>query len=147
MGSIMATCAITKHAKREDLLKYAPIILKKLQEANLKEHMNTIIRKYGLKLVQRLGMIFLKAKLASWRYQRGSRSLALNLNPAQEEVNSVKQDGEDDAEYDVPDEVEEVIEELLSGLRDKDTIVRWSAAKGGSWGQHEQHQWAAVNAL
>ena len=75
-------------------------------------------------------MIFLKAKLASWRYQRGSRSLALNLNPAQEEVNSVKHGGEDDEEYDVPDEVEEVIEELLSGLRDKDTIVRWSAAKG-----------------
>ena len=33
-------------------------------------------------------------------------------------------------EYDIPDQIEEVIEELLVGLRDKDTIVRWSAAKG-----------------
>merc|ERR1719481_1266444 len=35
-----------------------------------------------------------------------------------------------DEDYDIPDSIEEVIEELLTGLRDKDTIVRWSAAKG-----------------
>lgn len=28
------------------------------------------------------------------------------------------------------EELEEVIERLLSGLRDRDTVVRWSAAKG-----------------
>ena len=31
---------------------------------------------------------------------------------------------------DVSEEVEEVLEILLSGLRDYDSIVRWSAAKG-----------------
>uniref|UniRef100_A0A1D1Z903 Tubulin-specific chaperone D n=1 Tax=Anthurium amnicola TaxID=1678845 RepID=A0A1D1Z903_9ARAE len=36
--------------------------------------------------------------------------------------------GEED--MDVPDVVEEIIELLLSGLRDSDTVVRWSAAKG-----------------
>jgi hypothetical protein len=30
----------------------------------------------------------------------------------------------------VPEVMEEVIEELLRGLRDKETIVRWTAAKG-----------------
>ena len=39
------------------------------------------------------------------------------------------EDQEED-EYDVPDEIEDVIEELLCGLRDKETVVRWSAAKG-----------------
>ena len=35
-----------------------------------------------------------------------------------------------DDEYDVPEEVEDVIEELLAGLRDRETVVRWTAAKG-----------------
>nr|XP_009782677.1 PREDICTED: tubulin-folding cofactor D isoform X2 [Nicotiana sylvestris] len=33
-------------------------------------------------------------------------------------------------DIDVPDIIEEIIELLLSGLRDTDTVVRWSAAKG-----------------
>ncbi len=39
-----------------------------------------------------------------------------------------KADEEDD--YDIPDAIEDVIEELLCGLRDKETVIRWSAAKG-----------------
>ena len=39
-------------------------------------------------------------------------------------------DEEDADEFDVPEEVEDIIEMLLTGLRDKDTVVRWSAAKG-----------------
>lgn len=35
-----------------------------------------------------------------------------------------------DLQCDVSEEVEEVLEMLLSGLRDCDSIVRWSAAKG-----------------
>jgi len=35
-----------------------------------------------------------------------------------------------DGDYDIPEEVESVIERLLVGLKDQDTIVRWSAAKG-----------------
>ena len=30
----------------------------------------------------------------------------------------------------IPDIIEAIIEDLLVGLRDKDTVVRWSAAKG-----------------
>ena len=36
----------------------------------------------------------------------------------------------DNPNYDIPDEMEEIIGTLLNGLRDKDTIVRWCAAKG-----------------
>ncbi|OIV90959.1 hypothetical protein TanjilG_16919 [Lupinus angustifolius] len=36
----------------------------------------------------------------------------------------------EDEDMDVPENVEEIIEMLLSGLRDMDTVVRWSAAKG-----------------
>jgi len=132
-GALMAICAVTKHAKREDMLQYADTILEKLQAANFKEHPNTNLRKLGLKLVQRLGLIFLKAKVATWRYQRGSRSLAINLSMGPAGQNCDVQQNEEhqkDEDYDIPDSIEEVIEELLTGLRDKDTIVRWSAAKG-----------------
>ncbi|XP_075094332.1 tubulin-folding cofactor D isoform X4 [Nicotiana tabacum] len=37
---------------------------------------------------------------------------------------------QEEEDIDVPDLVEEIIELLLSGLRDTDTVVRWSAAKG-----------------
>ncbi len=40
---------------------------------------------------------------------------------------------EDEEEYDVPEEVEDVIELLLAGLKDTDTFVRWTAAKGKSF--------------
>ena len=45
-----------------------------------------------------------------------------------------QRDEHDDAEEDVevPEEVEEVIGRLLDALGDKDTVVRWSAAKGVS---------------
>jgi hypothetical protein len=37
---------------------------------------------------------------------------------------------EEEQDYDIPPEIEEVLGLLLDGLRDKDTIVRWSSAKG-----------------
>ena len=40
-------------------------------------------------------------------------------------------DGEqNEADVDVPEELEEILDMLLTGLRDRDTVVRWSAAKG-----------------
>ncbi|CAM9179699.1 unnamed protein product [Scytosiphon promiscuus] len=44
------------------------------------------------------------------------------------EVGAAEQEEEDDV--DVPEELEDIVEALLCGLRDRDTVVRWSAAKG-----------------
>jgi len=130
-GALTALCAVMKHGKREDLMGDAPNILTSLLGANFKESSNTNIRKLNLKLVQRLGMIFLKSRVAAWRYQRGCRSLAATLGSNQEKEEQVAEevDGEEDCS-DVPESIEDVIEELLVGLKDKDTVVRWSAAKG-----------------
>ena len=129
-GALTALCAVMKHGKREDLVEDAPNILTKLIAANFKERSNTNIRKLSLKLVQRLGMIFLKARVASWRYQRGCRSLAATLGSTQDKEKKELEEAEQEECFDVPESIEEVIEELLVGLKDKDTVVRWSAAKG-----------------
>ena len=39
------------------------------------------------------------------------------------------EEGEEE-EFEVAEEVEEILGMVLAGLKDKDTIVRWSAAKG-----------------
>ncbi|KAM9597792.1 tubulin-specific chaperone D [Trichechus inunguis] len=132
-GVLQALAQIFKHGKREDCLPYASTILECLNNCRLSESNQTLLRKLGVKLVQRLGLTFLKPKVAKWRYQRGCRSLAANLKPStqgqkKQMPNTGTPDGEED--YDVPEEVENVIEQLLAGLKDKDTVVRWSAAKG-----------------
>ncbi|KAM3846755.1 tubulin-specific chaperone D isoform 1-T1 [Vipera latastei] len=137
-GMLQSLAQLFKHGKREDCLPYASTVLECLDNCKLFESNETILRKLGVKLVQRLGLTFLKPKVAKWRYQRGFRSLAANLQfstggliPQKTENMAVNTgEEEEEEEYDIPGEVENVIEQLLIGLKDKDTIVRWSAAKG-----------------
>lgn len=65
--------------------------------------------------------------MASWRYQRGSRSLSINIHGvAVEGDGNTEIKGEDDYDdEEVASEIEEVIDSLLQGLKDKDTIVRY----------------------
>ncbi|XP_070581206.1 tubulin-specific chaperone D-like [Ptychodera flava] len=133
-GVLSSLALLFKHGKREDLVDYAPIVLERLSACHIADANGSVLRKLNIKLVQRLGLTFLKARIASWRYQRGSRSLLDNLKKDKDTPQSktVSTDAEmiDDEDYDVPEEIEEVIDLLLGGLKDKDTIVRWSAAKG-----------------
>lgn len=73
------------------------------------------------------GLIFLKPRVASWRYQRGSRSLAANLQQSQpvETKAAISVNDEDDDDYDVPEEIEEVLDEILQALRDKNREVQY----------------------
>ncbi|KAJ8384710.1 hypothetical protein AAFF_G00199160 [Aldrovandia affinis] len=134
-GVLQSLAQLFKHGKREDFLQYAPTVLQCLDQRQLPESSQAMLRKLGVKLVQRLGLTFLKPRLAKWRYQRGSRSLATNLTQSSraEEPAEPPPDAEapgQDEDYDIPEEIENVIEQLLGGLKDKETIVRWSAAKG-----------------
>ncbi|NXD20356.1 TBCD protein, partial [Spelaeornis formosus] len=134
-GMLQALAQLFKHGKREDCLPYAATVLECLDSCKLSESNQMVLRKLGMKLVQRLGLTFLKPKVAKWRYQRGCRSLAANLQAQGAAVQSQRREvdaaeAEDDEEYDIPGEIENVVEQLLVGLKDKDTIVRWSAAKG-----------------
>ncbi|XP_067237533.1 tubulin-specific chaperone D [Chanodichthys erythropterus] len=134
-GALQSLAQLFKHGKRDDFLQYAPTVLQCLNQKKIAESNQATLRKLGVKVVQRLGLTCLKPRLAKWRYQRGSRSLAVNLalSSATGSIEDTKPDLESvsqEEDYDIPQEVENVIEQLLVGLKDKETIVRWSSAKG-----------------
>lgn len=105
---------------------------------------NPLLRKYIVKLSQRIGLICLPHRSAPWRYTARTSLLGQNIlingieisNPCSNGQQVVHVNDMSNAEIlvedniDVPEIVEEIIELLLSGLRDSDTVVRWSAAKG-----------------
>lgn len=134
-GTLQAIAAILKHGKREDLLPYAVRILKWILEQDFKSSTDFLKNKYHIKIIQRLGLVFLAPKIAQWRYNRGSRSLQTNLSSNDsdktvefESTNCNTESPED--EVDIHDEIEEVIEQLLHGLKSPSGDVRWLAAKG-----------------
>eukprot|EP00644_Phytophthora_capsici_P007644 jgi/Phyca11/555344/estExt2_Genewise1Plus.C_PHYCAscaffold_720060 len=147
-GIMLCLAHIAKNSPREQHIEasrlYFATIMKlvaHLTEENARSDRpssSTLHRKLSVKLVQRLGLLYLPPKVRSWRYSRGLRSLELNmqslgLTAGNTVTSSVSQDpsGEDDDDvFEVVEELEQIVEVLLCGLRDKDTVVRWSAAKG-----------------
>jgi len=98
---------------------------------------SVVLRKLFVKLFARIGCAYLPPRVATWRYQRGKRSLVENLmmkgtESAQNEAfNDINESSplSDDLFF-VPDQVEDAADQLLRSLTDPSTIVRWSAAKG-----------------
>uniref|UniRef100_A0A672IWH7 Tubulin-specific chaperone D n=1 Tax=Salarias fasciatus TaxID=181472 RepID=A0A672IWH7_SALFA len=130
-SALQSLAKLFKHGKRDDLSPHAAAVLQCLEQRRLSDSSEAMLKKLSIKLTQRLGLTFLKPRLAAWRYQRGSRSLAANLSMSQSAAVSPDMDTQEQEEdYDIPEQVETVIEHLLVGLKDKETIVRWSAAKG-----------------
>lgn len=134
-GKLAAISNILKHGKREDLLVHAQKLLAWILSCDYKSGNDFLKNKYFVKIIQRLGLIFLKPRLAKWRYQRGSRSLTAKLATGSTEDDIefkhdeiTAEENEDDME--VPPEIEEIIEELLQSMRNPSSDIRWSAAKG-----------------
>nr|CAD7439354.1 unnamed protein product [Timema bartmani] len=147
--SMSAIASILKHAKREDILPHIGLLTEPKVLSSFQDSTSSLFRKYGMKALQRIGLTFLKPQIPTWRYQRGCRSLMVNMNAAGDLTNSVisnqspltndrkeshivtdmpKDQEQNDIE--VPEEIEDILHNLLTGLNDTDTIIRWSAAKG-----------------
>lgn len=97
----------------------------------------SMLRKLLVKFFARVGSSYLPPKVASWRYQRGKRSLLENL--ASSTKNSLVTDDHysepamNDMYTDfftIPDQVEDSMAQLIHSLTDPATTVRWSCAKG-----------------
>lgn len=141
LGLLSAVVQLFKVGNRTEML---PHIGKVTALLELKES-NTNLNVLRVKLASTLALTQLKPVVASWRYHRGSRSLTANLqaSAAQGEiitnasVTNVRtgRTGEDQDFEGVEEDtdlelLEKLIDALLEGLRDRDTLVRWSAAKG-----------------
>ncbi|ESK95004.1 tubulin-specific chaperone d [Moniliophthora roreri MCA 2997] len=79
---------------------------------------NTVVRKYKTKISSRVGLRLLPGNTRS-----RMRGRHLNGDTSAQ----VPQPGND---IDVPEEEEAILEQLFNALQDRDTVVRWSAAKG-----------------
>ncbi|ORY54682.1 ARM repeat-containing protein, partial [Neocallimastix californiae] len=133
-GILISLCTIYKQGLRDYTLPLAndtlPIIHLFDDE---RFNNNSLLKKYLIKLAQRISLCFLKPKIAKWRYKRGNRFLNDEIISNNNNNNNNMEDEEeddDDEEEEVPECLEEIIEILLNGLKDKATIVRWSSAKG-----------------
>ncbi|XP_022574223.2 tubulin-folding cofactor D-like [Brassica napus] len=143
LGVMEALAAIFKTASRKVLLDVLPTVLNNvivLSKSSAATR-SPLLRKYLIKLTQRIGLVCLPHRLPSWRYVARTASLSENISTgptqrlaADHAGAAVSQqeipDDQEDEDMDVPEILEEIIEMLLSGLRDTDTVVRWSAAKG-----------------
>lgn len=71
------------------------------------------------------GLTLLKVRIAAWRYDRGTRSLEQNLLSAEPKILEAKrvQNAEEDDD-DISSLLEDIIQELIEGLKDTDIIVR-----------------------
>ncbi|KAL2324032.1 hypothetical protein Fmac_023090 [Flemingia macrophylla] len=144
LGVVEALAAIFKAGSRSLLFDAIPVVwndtsmLYKSSDASR----SPLLRKYLMKLTQRIGLTALPHRLPSWRYMGRVSKLNVSLNTSNkigqsnlgvndnDSNSNGLSDKEEDEDMEVPENVEEIIEMLLSGLRDMDTVVRWSAAKG-----------------
>ncbi|CAN4125852.1 unnamed protein product [Withania somnifera] len=145
LGAVEALGAIFKNGSPKLLLSVIPGVwndTSALMKSNIAAR-SPLLRKYLVKLTQRIGMICLPPRHQSWRYVGRTSTLGGHITfdrTGTNQYNSYRNndplnfyqepDCHEEEDMDVPDMVEEIIELLLSGLRDTDTVVRWSAAKG-----------------
>lgn len=83
------------------------------------------------------GFVLLRTKLATWRYQRVYKPINLtSTNTVSTPTESTRENASGDIavceseDQDVPPVIEDILEYLIQGLRDKTITIRWSAAKG-----------------
>ncbi|KAG1772386.1 TBCD protein [Suillus occidentalis] len=126
IGVLQVLCELVKSGSSEQLQAFTQ---KFLEIANTLEQStplasNTLVRKYRTKLLSRVALRLMPPKVS--RSKLTFRSLDGDIKNQTDNGNV--DDGDEDV--DVPEEIEMILESLFKSLQDKDTVVRWSAAKG-----------------
>ncbi|XP_072746914.1 tubulin-specific chaperone D [Anoplolepis gracilipes] len=138
-GPLAVIASILKHSAREDVKPYSQILLDNMLKLRLSENPADLIRKFATKVIQRIGLVLLKTKIASWRYQKMSRPINIMPNVQINNIDNIdsitdndikKTISNDNEDQEIPPAIEDIIEQLIQSLRDKVITIRWSAAKG-----------------
>ena len=162
MGVVQTLAAIFKTGSRSNLMdkhlrcvemlwEQAILVAERAQPKDGAKGGALLLRKFLVKLFARVGCSYLPPRVASWRYQRGRRSLLENLGSTVNQTNSkvthnssstvattlqssndaVTMDKDPSSDiFHVPHQVEDSMAQLIQALTDPATTVRWSAAKG-----------------
>ncbi|EFN69536.1 Tubulin-specific chaperone D [Camponotus floridanus] len=136
-GPLAVIASILKHSAREDVKPYSQMLLDNILKLRLNDNPADLIRKFETKVIQRIGLVLLKTKVASWRYQKMSRPINIMPNIQVNNIDNIdnvtditKTISNDNEDQEVPPAIEDIIEQLIQSLRDKVITIRWSAAKG-----------------
>jgi hypothetical protein len=151
-GILHVLALIFKLGRREQLLPLAPVLWQQLaallaEEGNSGSSnglgSNALARKLAVKLTQRLGLVLLPPQLAGWRYIRAAADLGMNLGekaaaaaaaaaelPTGAGSDNAADKAQEEQQLEIAAEIEEILGVLLASCADRDTVVRWSAAKG-----------------
>lgn len=112
-GILQIFVEIFKIGHRDDFLSridilFESVLLNEVQDKFMKKSL--IIRKNRVKLAARMGCIFLKPKVASWRYQRGKMDLSHLKSSSQTQDMDMEEDEEmlDEDEIDF-EQLEQII--------------------------------------
>lgn len=142
LGILQVLVSILKisTSDRDSLLRFVTPLADTMMQISYSKPNNLLMRKYLIKWWTRTATLHMPPRIATWRYQRGKRSIKENLirgayqGSAYDENNQAKAlSFKSIHEYElfvVPDPVEDAMGEIIAGLTDSSTIVRWSAAKG-----------------
>jgi hypothetical protein len=136
-GVLKALCNLFKIGKRDTVSPHGARILEVLNKTNILQSSDENLVKNVIKLTQRIGLAFLRVKDTSWQYRRGQRILTARPDRITEPVVASADvpigphgDVVADAGDEVPAELEEIIDCMISGLKKDSSVCRWSAAKG-----------------
>jgi hypothetical protein len=148
LGLLQSLTTLLKLGRREDLMKQMDILqeifrLHEITRTREKSDHKTQLEKWYTKFIQRYALILLSGcGTASWRYQRRLRHYSQFTDSKIDDGSSYCGMGGgphlmhheeeipiSDA-FDVPEGLESSIQYLLKQLSSKETMVRWSAAKG-----------------
>ena len=127
--------SLIKHSCRDDISPYTQSIIDKISESKSDESSADLVRKFSIKIIQRIGITLLKANITPWRYKKASRTIILSANVSESSnIEPGSMDKEfavaENEDHEIPPVMEDILEHLIKGLQDKSIIIRWSAAKG-----------------
>ncbi|OAX38758.1 ARM repeat-containing protein [Rhizopogon vinicolor AM-OR11-026] len=123
IGALQVLCEVVKSGSSEQLQaftrQFSEITDTLEQSATLAS--NTLVRKYRTKLLSRVALRLMPPKVSRPKLKFRSLEGEISNETVQEDV---------DEDTDVPEEIDTILGSLFKALQDKDTVVRWSAAKG-----------------
>ncbi|EFX63116.1 LOW QUALITY PROTEIN: hypothetical protein DAPPUDRAFT_269046 [Daphnia pulex] len=133
-GVLSTLAGVFKHGQREQMMEHAHAVLRTILTIKFQPSELLIVKKPLVKVTQRIVIktfhVFLNG-----RFDILETSICLLEIPAGQQIIScqsaaISVNDEDDDDYGVPEEIEEVLNEILQALQDKNREVQYSAAKG-----------------